>query len=134
MNILADTHILLWAIFDKKELSEYAREIITNPDNEIYYSSISVWEVEIKHKIRPELMTIDGSSFANYCRESGFHPINFTEQHAILCESLQTNADELHHNDPFDKSLIAQAKAGGFKFMTHDKKISYYNEPCILNV
>ena len=49
MNILLDTHIALWAISDHPRLSKAAREFITDPDNTIYYSSVSAWEVLLKH-------------------------------------------------------------------------------------
>ena len=49
MNILLDTHIALWAISDDERLSEEAKEIILDPDNTIYYSAVSVWEVLLKH-------------------------------------------------------------------------------------
>jgi len=134
MKILADTHILLWILSDDAQLSAKARKEILNPENEIYFSSISVWEIEIKHKIHPDQILIDGKAFTNYCKQSGFHPISFTIEHALLCESLNYPSSLPQHKDPFGKALLAQAKADGFHLMTHDSKICDYNETYIMMV
>jgi len=134
MNILADTHILLWALTDDKQLSKAARKYLSDPDNSIYYSAISVWEVEIKHKLRPDVVMISGKEFASYCKQAGFYSISFTENHAALCESLSYSDNAPVHKDPFDKALLAQAKADSLKLMTHDKKVCEYTESCILAV
>ena len=54
MKILIDTHILIWLVSDSTLLSKDAREILTNKDNEVYYSVISIWEIAIKRKLHPE--------------------------------------------------------------------------------
>ncbi len=54
MNLLLDTHIAVWALNDDPALSVKARELILDPDNTIYYSAVSVWEVLLKHARRPE--------------------------------------------------------------------------------
>ena len=54
MNVLLDTHILLWALSNDVRLPEKARVLIENEMNEIYYSIISLWEVEIKHLTHPD--------------------------------------------------------------------------------
>lgn len=50
MNLLLDTHVLIWALTEDARLSEKAREMILDPENTVYYSAVSVWEVSIKHK------------------------------------------------------------------------------------
>ncbi len=56
MKILLDTHIAIWSVLDSEELSDRARKIILDEDNEIYYSAASVWEITIKHMAHPEGM------------------------------------------------------------------------------
>ncbi|MGL6199624.1 MAG: PIN domain-containing protein [Lachnospiraceae bacterium] len=58
MKVLLDTHILLWAISDDARLTEKARKLIENEDNEIYYSIVSLWEVEIRHLLHPDAMPV----------------------------------------------------------------------------
>jgi len=134
MNIIADTHILLWALSDDARLTKLARQYLVDPGNEIYFSSISVWEIEMKHKLHPEAIKIDGKTFTDYCARSGFHPISFSVDHACNAESLNYPGELPLHKDPFDWAIISQAKTAGFMLMTHDKKIKQYEEPCILYV
>ncbi len=54
MKILLDTHIAIWAVLDSEELSDEARAMILDENNEIYYSAASVWEITIKHMAHPE--------------------------------------------------------------------------------
>ena len=58
MNILLDTHILLWALSNDDRLPGKARELIENTENRIYYSLISLWEVELKHLAHPDAMPV----------------------------------------------------------------------------
>lgn len=60
MKVLLDTHILIWLILEDKKLSSNAKEIILNPQNEIFYSSVSIWEAQIKHIKHPLEFTLTG--------------------------------------------------------------------------
>lgn len=71
MNILLDTHIALWLLADDSRLSDVARNLIQNPDNEIFYSVISMWEVSIKHTAAKNI-PISGKEFLLYCEAAGF--------------------------------------------------------------
>ena len=62
MQVLLDTHFLLWALQDDDKLPDEARRIILDESNTIFYSSSSVWEVMIKHQIKPERMLVDAST------------------------------------------------------------------------
>ncbi len=72
MKILLDTHILLWALADDRRLPPKAKEIILREESEIYYSTVSVWEVSIKHSLHPEQMPISGQVLSGYCRKAGY--------------------------------------------------------------
>ncbi len=68
MNVLLDTHILLWALGEDSRLSEKAKGIILDPCNVLYYSVISVWEVAIKHALHPDNVKLSGQEMSEYCR------------------------------------------------------------------
>ena len=134
MNLLLDTHIALWALNDDPSLSEKAKELILDPDNTIYYSTVSVWEVLLKHARRPNNLELDSARFVEYCHEAGFIPLSLYDKHVLTVESLSRPDNAPPHNDPFDKLLIAQAKSENLSFLTHDSLIPYYEEKCIISV
>ena len=59
MNLLLDTHIAIWALNDDPALSEKARKLLLDPDNTVYYSTVSAWEVLLKHARRPDRIPFD---------------------------------------------------------------------------
>ena len=134
MNILLDTHILIWALNDDPRLPEKAREFILDPDNAIYYSSISVWEVSIKHAIHPDNVSFTGKDLAGFCQDAGFLPVEMRDRHVFALETLTRAKGAPLHHDPFDRMLIAQAKAENMSFITHDSLLPWYREKCIISV
>lgn len=134
MNLLLDTHIAIWALNDDHALSEKARELILDPDNTIYYSTVSVWEVLLKHARRPESIPFTEKDFSEGCKEAGFVPLNLAEKHILAVSALNRPVSCKEHNDPFDRLLLAQAKAENFSFLTHDTLIPKYQEKCIIPV
>lgn len=134
MKVLLDTHIVLWTLENNVKLPEKARDIIENEDNQIYYSTASVWEIAIKHMAHPDKMLIGGRSFSEKCMGSGFEMLPVYDRYVYELETLMRSDDAPPHNDPFDRIMLSQAKADGLKFITHDSLIPYYNEECILAV
>ena len=139
MNYLADTHILLWAMesdLEQTKLPEKARIILLDPDSEIYFSFVNVWEVALKRSHHPEKIPYTAAQFSQLCRASGFIPLETAIRHAITMESLRFDRESApqDHNDPFDRLLLAQAKAENMQFMTHDHLIPYYHEDCVVLV
>ena len=134
MNLLLDTHIAVWALNDDPALSEKARELILDPDNTIYYSTISVWEVLLKHSRHPENIPFTEKDFSEACREAGFVPLALSDKHILAVSSLSWPANLKEHNDPFDRLLLAQAKVENLSFLTHDELIPGYNEKSIIPV
>ena len=65
MKLLLDTHILLWALNDNPKLPKKAKDLILEDDNEIYYSTASVWEITIKHMAKPERIKISGKEMSD---------------------------------------------------------------------
>lgn len=132
MNILLDTHILLWALTRDSQLSQQAIELIADENNKIFYSIASVWEVEIKNSLGK--IAIIGEELAEYCKESGFELMQITEEHIFQLKTLRRDENAPKHNDPFDRIMLAQSKNDGCKFITHDSLIPFYNEPYVINV
>ena len=134
MNLLLDTHIAIWALNDDPALSEKARKLILDPDNTIYYSTVSVWEVLLKHTRRPGNIPFDESDFSEGCREAGFVPLSLTDKHVLAVHTLSRPNYIKEHNDPFDRLVLAQAKVENFSFLTHDELIPGYEEKCVIPV
>lgn len=134
MKVLLDTHILLWALSNDTRLPEKAKKLIENEENDIYYSIISLWEVEIKHLAHPDAMPVTAAELAEYCELSGFQRMPVKEKHIFSLAGLKRKKSAPPHKDPFDKMLICQACAENMIFVTHDSLIPGYCEPCILAV
>lgn len=131
MRILLDTHIALWAVADSAKLTPELRDLLVSRDNVVYYSLASVWEVAIKHAIRPENMPIPEERFVELCERTGFVQLPITAQQLYRIKSLSRSDDAPRHNDPFDRLLIAQAKEEGLTLVTHDAQLPWYGEPCV---
>ncbi|MBE6352740.1 MAG: type II toxin-antitoxin system VapC family toxin [Treponema bryantii] len=127
MDILLDTHLLLWALGDSEYLPESVKTIINDEKTNLYYSTISMWEVAIKHK--KGKLKISGTELFHYCEQAGFKELVLNEKHIIALETIEKIEETPPHNDPFDKILLAQAKGDGMLLLTHDKCFSYYDEP-----
>lgn len=132
MNILLDTHILLWAITADEKLPIEIFEMITDANNEIYYSIASIWETEIKNTLGK--MPITGENLSDYCKKSGFRLLSIEEKHIFALKTLVREESAPKHNDPFDRIMLAQAKVEKYKFVTHDTLIPYYNEECVISI
>lgn len=132
MKVLLDTHLLLWALADDPKLPATARTVIADGSNPVFYSAASVWEVSIKHALHPDRMLADAKSLIGFCRDAGFDPLPIANRHVEALETLARAAGLPPHNDPFDRIMIAQAKADGLIFLTHDARIAEYDESCVL--
>ncbi len=117
MRLLLDTHVLLWWLADDPALSEQARQLIAN-EPEVFVSAASAWEIAIKRALgkleAPEdlLEVLDTGGIVRL-------PIDF--EHAITAAALPR-----HHDDPFDRMLVAQAQREGLALMTSDARIARY--------
>ncbi|NGM18123.1 PIN domain-containing protein [Eggerthellaceae bacterium zg-893] len=134
MRVLLDTHILLWALTDDVRLPKVARSIIQDATNQILYSVASSWEIAIKHALHPEKIGFTAEDVVGYCEQAGFWALPIENRHVAALETLRRPADAAPHNDPFDRIMIAQAKADALLFVTHDSLVSDYGEACVLAV
>lgn len=133
---LLDTHLLLWLMTEPQRLPEEVKSILdSEEDRIIYYSVVSIWEAEIKRLAHPDKITnILPSALAKFCFESDIDELSLKVEHISALETLSRPDDAPPHKDPFDRILIAQAKAENMTFLTHDELIPYYSEPCIMFV
>jgi PIN domain nuclease of toxin-antitoxin system len=126
LNLLLDTHVALWAITDSPKLPLKARELILSPKTNVWISAASVWEIAIKHGLGRGDMPVSGEDAARYFRESGYRFLAVEPEHAVAVEGLAA-----HHQDPFDRILVAQALAEPMRLMTHDPLVARYSDTII---
>lgn len=134
MKLLLDTHIILWTLDDNPKLTVQTRNLIMDVQNDIYYSEASVWETSIKHMAKPGSIHICGSEMSDLCKKMGYRMLPVTDSHVRALETLVYRNKYGAHNDPFDRILLAQAKADELKFVTHDSKLVFYGEDSVVLV
>lgn len=117
MRLLLDTNALLWWLADEG-LTTGAREAIADPVNLVTVSAVSAWEISIK-KTLGKLAAPD--DLEQQVLSGGFEPLPITIAHGIAAGQLPR-----HHEDPFDRMLIAQAFAEGLTVVTRDKRFGDY--------
>ncbi len=118
MILLLDAHVVLWAVSEPEALAAGARSAIESPSNDVVVSAGSIWELEIKRalgKLRVEVELLQE------LERIGFAVLPITAADAISAARL-----ELHHRDPFDRMLVAQARRLGAVVVTRDSALSHY--------
>ena len=134
MDLILDTHIAIWALDNDERLSDEARILINDPENNIYFSAVSVMEVSIKNRKNPNLIDRNGKEFYDECLEAGYYTMPLKPKHAVCLDDLKIKESGYESHDPFDRALIAQAKREKMFLMTSDSVMKYYDEPCIMMV
>lgn len=116
LRFLLDTHALLWWLFDDPRLSSHAREILTDPSNEILVSSATAWEIATKHRLG-KLGGVDVlvTDMAAWIRLAGFSDLPIQISHAQKAGSWPQR-----HRDPFDRMLAAQSALEDLPLLTQD--------------
>ena len=127
MRLLLDTHIALWALVDSPKLPAKARELILSPSNSVVVSATSVWEIAIKHALGRGDMPISGQEAVDYFGQAGYELLPIMPEHAAAVENLPA-----HHQDPFDRLLVAQALLEPLRLVTHDTHVARYGDTVIL--
>lgn len=122
MNFLLDTCAFLWLTLGSDELSDTARQTFINPENEIYLSAISCWEINIKWSLGKLNLPVDPGQFLTKQRiQHMIEPLPLTEDATYHLSKLP-----LFHKDPFDRVLICQAIEHSLVILTPDPLISQY--------
>lgn len=124
MNLLLDTHLLLWAAGEPARLSTTAQRLIRNPDNQLFFSAASLWEIAIKRNIGRADFQVDPRLLRRGLLENDYGELPIGSDHAIAVDRLP-----LLHKDPFDRILIAQAMVEGITFLSADPFVAQYGSP-----
>jgi PIN domain nuclease of toxin-antitoxin system len=122
MKVLVDTPTFLWDLMDNSRSSRKARLILKSDEHQLFFSLVSLWEIAIK--IKTGKLNAIGSSVA-YIRDEmdnySMELLGIRYEHVLQLEALP-----VHHSDPFDRLLIAQAISESLPILTHDEKFSLY--------
>jgi PIN domain nuclease of toxin-antitoxin system len=119
LRLLLDTHSLLWWLADDAALGNKARALLEDPANDIFVSTVSLWEIVVKARIGK--LTADIAEVLKATEAQGFELLNIEAGHLIALAALPA-----HHRDPFDHLLIAQAVSEHLVFVTQDANASAY--------
>jgi PIN domain nuclease of toxin-antitoxin system len=127
VNLLLDTHVLLWWLGDVDQIRAPARRAIADPRNTVYVSAASAWEIAIKVALGKLTVPPDARRWLpEAVRDSQFTPLAITIEHATGVEHLPR-----HHADPFDRLLLAQAMAEQLTLVTADPLMEPYGVPLL---
>ena len=124
MKLLLDTHLLLWAAGQPKKLPAAARKLLTDPDNELLFSAVSLWEVAIKRGLGRADFQVDARVLRRGLLDNGYGELPMLGEHAVAIDSLPPL-----HKDPFDRMLVAQAMVEGITLLTADPLVAKYPGP-----
>jgi PIN domain nuclease of toxin-antitoxin system len=124
MKLLLDTHLLLWAAGRPERLPAAARKFIDDAENELFFSSASLWEIAIKCGLGRDDFQVEARLLRRGLLDNGYADLPITGEHAVAIDSLPPI-----HKDPFDRILIAQATVEGILLLTLDPLIAKYPGP-----
>lgn len=127
MRLLLDTHVWLWMITGDKRLTEGHRATLEDPGSDLYLSAAAVWELAIKSVAGK--VKYSGSPSVQipiHIERSGVYPLALTVDHAIAAADLP-----MHHRDPFDRMMVAQARAEEMTLVTADRRLAAYGVPIL---
>ena len=119
MRLLLDTHILIWAVAEPVKLSDDVRRALVSGETEILVSAVTAWEIAIKRALGRIVFPIE--RFEDVMEQMGFVILPIQARHAIAAGGLPR-----HHDDPFDRMLIAQARVENLVLVSVDAVMSRY--------
>ena len=123
MRFLLDTHLILWAASSPQRLSSTARTILYDPESDLLFSPVSLWEVAIKRNLRRNDFQVDPLLLFRGLVASGYRELPVRSEHAIAAGDLPPL-----HKDPFDRMLVAQSLVDGVTLLTSDPVVARYSE------
>jgi PIN domain nuclease of toxin-antitoxin system len=118
VRLLLDTHVLLWWLADDPGLAAAAKSAIADPGTEVFVSAATIWEIGIKLALGK--LEVPGD-VVDACEAEGFRPLPISHRHAALAAALPR-----HHDDPFDRMLVAQARAEGLGLVSRNARLGPY--------
>ncbi|WP_235825488.1 type II toxin-antitoxin system VapC family toxin [Vreelandella rituensis] len=124
VNLLLDTHVLLWAAAESEKLSADALSLINDDNNRLYFSAASIWEVVIKNSLQRPDFHVDPHLLRRGLLDNGYLELPISSLHTLNVAHLPSI-----HKDPFDRILVSQAEAEGFLLLTADERVAQYAGP-----
>jgi PIN domain nuclease of toxin-antitoxin system len=124
MKLLLDTHLLLWAAGEPSRLSAEARMLIEAPENTLFFSVASLWEIAIKQGLDRDDFQVDARLLRRGLLDNGYSELPILSEHAVAINSLPSI-----HKDPFDRILVAQSMVEGIILLTADSLVAQYPGP-----
>lgn len=124
MKLLLDTHLLLWAAQGIEYLSLDAQTLMSKPENELFFSVASLWEIVIKCGLGREDFEVDPRILRRSLLDNDYRELPIFSEHAVAIGSLPPI-----HKDPFDRLLVAQAIVEGITLLTADTQVAQYPGP-----
>jgi len=124
MKLLLDTHLLLWAAGEPSRLSKEARNLVNDPENELFFSAASLWEVSIKRGLGRKDFKADPRLLRRGLLDNGYGELPIHSDHVVVLDTLPAI-----HKDPFDRILVAQAIVEGIELLTTDSQLAQYSGP-----
>src|SRR5689334_15357665 len=124
MRLLLDTHVALWGVADFERLKLQTRRLLEDRENEVFVSVVTLWEIAIKFALpkgRPDDMTVSAEEALSEFLEAGYQVLDVTRAHALAVAALPPL-----HRDPFDRMLVAQARAEPLRLLTADRTVAAY--------
>lgn len=121
MNLLLDTHILLWAAARPEKLSRKTLRLFDDPDNTLVFSAASLWEIVSKQSLGRDDFDVNARQLRRGLLDNGYNELLVTSTHALALDDLPPL-----HRDPFDRMLLAQSRVEGFTLLTADKQVLQY--------
>lgn len=123
MKLLLDTHVLLWAAGQPEKLKPTAQAMLLDPANDLFFSPVSLWEIAIKRALDRPGFRADPRRLWRMLLANGYRELPVTGEHAVAVDALPPL-----HKDPFDRMLLAQARAEGLDLLTTDDALARYGE------
>ena len=120
-ELLLDTHIAMWSVEDSPRLSKKARRLIAEPENILFFSAITIWEISIKRGLGKHNFNYDPDEVRRTLLRDGYQELQLTSLQALSLKALP-----MIHRDPFDRILIAQALSEGLTLLTSEKTVAKY--------
>ncbi len=119
---LLDTHLLIWALDEYGRLPADMRDLLQDPTNEIVFSVVSIWEIAIKARLGKISFAVRPEDIASSAISTGFVELPLRWQAAAALANLP-----MHHRDPFDRAIVAQAMSEPVHLYTVDRKLIPYS-------
>ncbi|HEY9420902.1 MAG TPA: type II toxin-antitoxin system VapC family toxin [Thermoanaerobaculia bacterium] len=127
MRLLIDTHCWLWYLLEPEKLNPDAQTALREPENEVFFSAASAWEIVVKFALGKLDVPLPPSKYIpDRLRALGHRELPIRQDHVLRIEALPA-----HHRDPFDRLLVAQAQEEALTLVTADKVLKSYDVPVL---